>query len=92
MLILAWVHPESRSDWTALLASVVAIAVTGGLGVALGISLLHANSMAMHEAGYVVQLFVHLAILSVLWGPVFLTVAGLLHRMELLKLSEPAEY
>lgn len=89
LLILLLVKPETRSDWTALLASTTAIGVTGGLGIALGVSLLHANALAMNEAAYPIQLLVHLVILAVLWGPVFLTVAGLLHRMELLKLSDP---
>lgn len=91
LLILFLVSPETRSDWTALLASSAAISVTGGLGIALGASLLHANALEMNETAYPIQLVVHLVILSVLWGPIFLTVTGLLHRMELLKLSDPLE-
>lgn len=92
LLVLVLVRPQTRSDWMALLASAAAIAVTGGLGVALGISLLHTNALAMHETGYLMQLFVHLLILTLIWGPVFLIVTGLLHRMELLKLSDSMEF
>lgn len=92
LLVLVLVQPQTQSDWTALLASACAIAVTGGLGVALGVSLLHANAIAMNETGYIVQLFVHLSVLTLIWGPVFLTVTGLLHRMELLKLSGTVEF
>jgi hypothetical protein len=86
-LVLALVAPETRREWGAVIGSVAALGLVGSLAFAF--CLAATQSAALADVSIVVALFVQLGILTMLLGPVFLIVAAVLHRLELIELTDP---
>ena len=86
-LVLVLVAPETRREWGAVIGSAAALGLVGGLAFAF--CLAATQSAALAGVSIVVALFVQLGILTMLLGPVFLIVAAVLHRLELIELTDP---
>ncbi len=86
-LVLAMVVPETDREWYATIGGVAALGLVASLGFAL--CLAAGISEALSEVHVVVLLFTQLGIITLLLGPAIMIVAGLLHRLELIELTDP---